>query len=212
MCKFDVYAPLSEFDWQGSGFELAPGLWIKRFEQKPDLRDLDSTLADDERDVLVCGSHWLTFRWDEGTEPCPAETVSMVLLSLWLVKRTRTHVAFRFELGSDPLADKKSIHRLFDRFAWVEGTIHDTMDKADLTAAASYYRVLQNLCCARGHLNDAYLLTLTGCWSHHWQVALICHAAAAEAILTYSKAPGVTRRLATAYACLVEAQGPSLPI
>lgn len=210
MCKFDVYAPLSEFDWPGSSFELVPGLRLRRFDTKPDLRDLDSKtyLSVDEQEVLVSGSHWLTFRWDEGTEPCPAETINLVLLSLWLVKRTRTHVAFRFELGSDLLADRKSRHRLFDRFAWVEGTIQDTMEDADLAAAASYYRVLQNLCCARGRLNDACLLTLTGCWSHYWQVALICHAAATEAILTYSTARGVTRRLATAYACLVEARAP----
>lgn len=33
---------------------------------------------------------------------------------------------------------------------------------------------------------------------------MICHAAAAEALLTYATGPGITRRLSISYACLVE--------
>jgi hypothetical protein len=208
MCKFDVYAPLIYFDWQGSSFSLAPGLWLTRFDKKPDLRGLGSKLSEDEQDEVSSASHWLNFTWDEGTEPSPAETMNMALLSLWLVKRTRTHVTFRFELASDPSSGKKRICRVFERFAWVEHTIHDSLDDADLAVATSFYGVVQKLCYARCRLNDALFLTLAGCWAHNWQPALICHAAAAEAILTYSKASGITRRLATAYACLVEAQAP----
>jgi hypothetical protein len=71
----------------------------------------------------------------------------------------------------------------------VEGAQHDVFDDTDLQTAASYYSVLQNLCSSRGRLNDALILTLTGCWSHSWQAALISHAAAAEALLPYSTKP-----------------------
>lgn len=201
MSNFDVYAPLSGFYWQGDSFQLTPGLRIIRFAQNRDLQNLNLTLAEDEQQELAAADHWLEFKWSSGTEPNPAETVNLILLSLWLVKSTRTHVAFRFELGQD----HKRRSRLYDRFAWVEGA-HDVFDDNGLIIAASYYSVLQKICCDRGRLNHALVLTVTGCCSHHWQVALICHAAAAEAILTYEQGNGITRRLATTYACLVEAE------
>lgn len=205
--QFEIYAPLQDFCWNGVDFELTPGIWIKHFNQKPDLQELDTTLAEDEHtDAFFYAQHWLTFHWNEGTEPSPAETVNLALVALWLVKPTRSHVAFRFELGRNAAAGEKSRSRLFDRFAWVTGVTHEEFDDSDLQSASSYYPALRDICCAGSRLNDALILTLTGCWSHQWQAALICHAAAAEALLTYSTAPGITSRLATCYACLVDTQ------
>jgi hypothetical protein len=132
--------------------------------------------------------------------------VNLALVALWLVKPTRSHVAFRFQLGQEAAAGEKSRSRLFDRFAWVPGATHEEFDDSDPQSTSSYYPALRNICCAGSRLNDALILTLTGCWSHQWQAALICHAAAAEALLTCSTARGITRRLATSYACLVETQ------
>lgn len=205
--QFEIYAPLQDFYWNVGDFELTPGLWIRRFNQKPDLQGLDATLAEDEQtDAFFYAQHWLTFHWNEGTEPSPAEMVNLALVALWLVKPTRSHVAFRFQLGQEAAAGEKSRSRLFDRFAWVPGATHEEFDDSDLQSTSSYYPALRNICCAGSRLNDALILTLTGCWSHQWQAALICHAAAAEALLTCSTARGITRRLATSYACLVETQ------
>jgi hypothetical protein len=203
---FEIYAPLQEFSWNGDSLELCRGLWIQRFGQKPDLRGLAATLGEDERDNVCYAQHWLTFRWDEGSDPSPAETVNLVLLALWLVKRTKTYVAFRFQLGQGAAAAEQCRRRLLDRFDWVPGATHEEFGDSDLQSASSHFRVLHSLCCARGRLNNALLLTLAGCWSHRWQVALICHAVAAEALLTYATGPRITRRLATSYACLVERQ------
>jgi hypothetical protein len=208
--QFEIYAPLQDFCWNGVDFELTPGLRIRKFTKKPDLQGLDATIADDEQtDAFFYAQHWLTFHWNEGNEPSPAETVNLALVALWLVKPTRSHVAFRFELGHEAAAGEKSRSRLFDRFAWVPSATHMEFDDSDLESASSYYPALRNICCAGSRLNDALILTLTGCWSHQWQAALICHAAAAEALLTYSTAQGITRRLATSYACLVETQSAS---
>lgn len=201
---FEVYAPLQEFRWNGLEFELSPGVWIRRFDQKPDLRSLDVSLGEDEQNKIFFLDFWLTLGWTPGTEPSPAETANLVLLSLWLVKPTKTHIAYRFHLGQGTLAAEKSRYRLLDRFSWVQGAAHDDFDDNDLRSAASYYSVLRSLCLSRGRLNDALVLTLTGCWSHKWQAALICHAAAAEALLTYSMKPGITKRLCISYACMVE--------
>lgn len=204
--QFNIYAPLQKFHWKGESFELSPGLSVKRFNEKPDLRGRDTTLAKDEQDSISSAQHWLIFHWNEGTEPSPAETVNLVLLALWLVKPTKTYVAFRFQLGQDAATAENGIQRLLDRFSWVRGATHGEFENTDLHLASSYYRVLHALCCARGRLNDALVLTLAGCWSHKWQAALICHAAATEALLTYATGPGITRRLSTSYACLVETE------
>lgn len=205
--QFAIYAPLQDFCWNGGDFELTTGLRIRHFNQKPDLQGLDVTLSEDEQtDAFFYAQHWLTFHWNEGTEPSPAETVNLALVALWLVKPTRIHVAFRFQLGQGAAVGEKNRSRLFDRFAWVPGATHEEFDDSDLKSASLYYPALHGICCAGSRLNDALILTLMGCWSHQWQVALICHAAAAEALLTYSTGPGITRRLATSYACLVETQ------
>ena len=209
MNQFEIYAPLQNFVWSRNNFEFAPGLWIKDYcTQKPDLRDLEAELSRSERsDVNSGASHWLTFHWNEGTEPCPAEIVNLVLISLWLVKPTASHVAFRFKLGQGDGADKKGVSRLYDRFAWLPDAFYGSCNHGDLHSAKSFYPPLFDICCAKGgRLNNALMLTLTGCFSIYWQVALICHTAAADALLTYSTERGITRRLATSYACLVETQ------
>jgi hypothetical protein len=209
--QFKIYAPLQNFFWRETDFKLAPGFWIKHFNQnqKPNLSGLDKHLSEDEKtSINTDASHWLTFHWNEGSEPCPAKTVDLVLIALWLAKPTASHVAFRFKLGQGESADKKGVSRLYDRFAWLPDDAHEKFADSDLQTAKSFYPPLRDICCARGgRLNNALMLTLTGCFSIYWQVALICHAAAAEALLTYSTKPGsITRRLATSYACLGETQ------
>ena len=189
---FDILAPLPEFQWDGTAFSLASGLWIRALSQKPDLRGMDQSLGEDEQNNVSFARFWLMFEWTSGAQPSPAETANLVLLALWLVKPTKTHNAYRFHLGQGGLAAEKSRHRLLDRFSWVQGGVHDEFNDGDLQSAAQYYSALRSACLARGRLNDALILTLTGCWSHRWQAALISHAAAAEALLTYSTKPGIT--------------------
>lgn len=204
--SFDIVAPLQEFQWDGTAFSLAAGLWIRAFDSKPDLRGMDQGLGEDEQKNVSFARFWLGFEWTPGTQPSPAETANLALLALWLVKPTKTCIAYRFHLGQGALGAEKIRHRLLDRFSWVQGGVHDEFNAADLVSAAQYYSAIRSACLGRGRLNDALILTLTGCWSHRWQAALISHAAAAEALLTYSTKPGITRRLSTSYACLVEAQ------
>lgn len=203
---FDIYAPLQMFDWDGDCFELSPGLCIKRFGQTPDLHGLNTKLSTEDQNELFYASHWLNFRWDEGTEPSPAENINLALLALWLVKSTKTQVAFRFKLGPNATTAESGWVRLLDRFQRIPDMTCDQFDDRDLRSASTYYEALRDLLCNRGRLSDALLLTLSGCCSHHWQVALVCYAAAAETLLTYSTDGGITKRLATAYACLVATQ------
>lgn len=204
MSLFRVYAPLSQFAWTGQNFTVAPGIEIKRLQDRPDLRGLDNRLADDEQRELSRVMHWFTFEWTAGDEPLPEEVVSLFLIALWLAQPTKAHAEVRFELCINAGAAPDRCSRLLDRFNWVPGATAHKLTDADLAQAAVLFPTLRDCCVARGRLRNALSLTLAGCMAHGWQVAFICHAAAAEAILTYDTGPGITRRLALAYACLVE--------
>lgn len=202
--QFEIYAPLQDFQWSGNQFELAPGLWIKRLGQRPDLRGLYETLGQDEQQNISSADSWLAFEWVGGTEPSAQEITGLVLLALWMVKPNGTHIAWRFHLGHDEASPSEARSRYLDRFARWDDTLDNEFSDADLRLAASFYSVLHNVHITHSRLNDAMILTLTGRWSHRWQAAMICLAAAAETLLTYSTKHGLTRRLATSYACLVE--------
>lgn len=204
MSRFRVYTPLSQFIWRGQDFTVAPGVEIKRIHVRPDVRGLNRRLAADEQNDLSLAVHWLTFEWSTDQEPLPKDIVSLFLIALWLSRPTRTHVKFRFEVCTDSTAAPDSYSRLLGRFNWVPGATADNVTDAHLTEAALFFPVLRNLCLAHGRLQNSLSLTSAGCMAHSWQVAFICHSAAAEAILTYDRGPGITRRLALAYACLVE--------
>ena len=201
---FDVYAPLQDFYWPGRDFSFSSNLAFKRIEETPDLLGLELTVSKPEWERVTNSCHWLTYQWVDGAEPSSSEVINLVLLSLWLVKPIRSQVALKFKIGREDAANERTVSRLLDRFAWIPGTIDPDITDADLRLASTYYSVLEPLCRARGRLNNAMVLTVAGCWSHGWQTALICHAAAVETILTYSTARGLTRRLGTSYACLVE--------
>lgn len=202
---FDIYIPLKHFRSTVDRFELAPGLFIQRLSERPDLHYWWERLGRADQDDVSRAVHWLIFRWRDGTEPEPRDQLYLMLLALWLVKPTKTEAAYLFQLGPDATSDGEVFFRLHDLFACIPGTANEKFSKAELTTASRYHSELQNLYGNRGRLNDALLLTLAGCFAHFWQVALVSYAAAAETLLTYSKARGLTERLALAYACLLEA-------
>lgn len=207
--RFDVYAPLQDFYWSGQDQPFGSDVILKRFHSVPELSGLVSFVSKPEWDRAVNSDHWLTFQWIDGTEVSPSEVINLFLLSLWLVKPIKSQVALRFQIGRDAAAAEKTMSRLLDRFAWIPGSIGPDISDEDVRKASSYYSKLEELCRTRGRLNNAMVLMVSGCWSHGWQTALICHAAAAETILTYATGRGLTRRMATSYACIVASDSPS---
>src|SRR5262249_50838552 len=148
-------------------------------------------------------SHWLTVDWSTGDEPRPSEIVNIFLLALWLSRPTKTHVEFRFKVATDPEAAPGSMARLLDQFSWIEGAAADEVTDAELDTASCLFSSLREVRLNAPRLSNALHLTFAGCQTVQWQVALVCFAAAAEAILTYETGSGITQRLALAYACLL---------
>ena len=55
-----------------------------------------------------------------------------------------------------------------------------------------------------GRLHMAIVNTFRACQAYQWAVGFLLYAAAFECILTYERGPGITKRLARAYACLMD--------
>ena len=201
---FKIYAPLLDFVWEGDTFALAPDLEIKRIKRPAELAGMDGLLSAPEWKRASNATHWLVHEHKAGAIPHAGELENLVLLSLWLVKPTKTQIAHRFKVGLEEAEGKSGMSRLLDRFMWIPGSIDFEFSSPELQSAANLNGMLTRACAARGRLNNALLLTIGGCWAHDWQVSLICHAAAVEALLTVSTGPGITRRLATSFACLTE--------
>lgn len=202
--RFAIYAPLLDFVWEGDTFAFESNLEIKRIKKPTELTGMEGWLAASEWERISNATHWLVHEHIDGDIPHAGEIENLVLLSLWLVKPTRTQITHRFKVGLANADGIKGMSRLLDRFMWIPGAIDFEFSLSELQAAANLYASLSRACTFRGRMNDALLLTLGGCWAHAWQVSLICHAAAVEALLTFSTKPGITRRLATSFACLTE--------
>lgn len=198
---YKVHAPLSNFSWAGASFNLFPQVLLDTIH--PNLKGRDADLGKDEQRELQSATHWLHFDWERDSEPSPAETVTLFLLSLWLARPTRSHVRCRFELKMYHTSNQHiTFWRMLDRFNWIPGYVRDSHSTRDLTRAARYFNILRSISLRRGRLRQSLGLNAAGCMAYQWHVAFICHSAAAEALLTYSTDPGITKRLATSFACL----------
>lgn len=200
--RFDVFIPLHDFAWDGDTFEFGPGLCLKRLASTSFLDRFAKGLTPLELASLPDQvSHWLTFESNSRGHSSGA-LANLLMLSLWLAKSTKTHVAFRFKVGKDETTNETGIARLFDCFQYVEGSTHAKFEDADLRQAGAFFAALLDIP-ADTRLFMGQILTLNGCWQSHWHAAIALFASATETLLTYSEAQGLTKRLAVAYACLL---------
>ncbi len=202
--RYKIYAPLQEFQWSGDIFNFAPNIWIKPSEPDKDFSEHLVKLSSLDEELIKEATHYLSIDWNEEHALSPSETGNLVLLSLWLSTPTKSHIAFRFETEQTASNQGKKSARLLSRFEWVRGEVKEGFSNNDLKLAATYYQTLYHLYRANGRLKDAAVLTFNGCVYHAWQVALVCHAAAFETLLTYPSEEGITKRLAKAYAVITE--------
>lgn len=121
--RFRLYAPLLDFIWEGDIFAFAPKLEIKRVKKPAELGGMDDWLSAPEWDRASDASHWLVHEHTAGAVPHAGEVENLVLLSLWLVKATKTRIAHRFKVGVAEAEGENGMSRLLDRFIWVPGSI-----------------------------------------------------------------------------------------
>jgi hypothetical protein len=202
--SYDVFVPLRGLKYSGGAINFAPGLKIDKWSNSSSFDGFKRMLSKDEWDEAISTKYWLYVDWNEGSGNTPSELMNLVLLSLWLVKPNRIEAKLRFKIGKGGADDHSCRTRVLDRMQWISDEENEGFSGAEMQIAANYFKSLTEIYSSGGRLSNAMVLTLNGCWSIFWQASLISHAAAVEAILTYSKKGGLTKRLAITYACLTE--------
>ena len=199
-----VWAPLDEFPWQGSGFQLADDTWID--SRNPagiwSQDKLAALLSSEDRSLCEGTRHWLHVVREVHSELSAKEGVNTFLLALWIVCPTATQAPLRFQTTDV----ESGVFHVVDRFQWIPGYACDRIAAKDLESVAAILPALRKHYVAGRRLRNALVLTFRGGVSVDWQSAFICLAAATETLLTYSSAPGVTERLARAYAKIAGAK------
>lgn len=204
--KYSAIAPLSGFSWKGELIEFNTfNLKIIRYFDLPDLQGLESELSGSERDIIRSVTHWLTFEYEVTENFNQSNIVIFFLIGLWLSVPTKTHVRLIFEFSAKTEAGKeRSLIRCFDHFQWISGQVSKNISTEQIKEAFENIHLIKPIILKKKRLWNSLVLTAAGCMTTRWQVAFINFSSVVEAILTYKKGRGITKRLAKSYACLTE--------
>ncbi|MBI3028281.1 MAG: hypothetical protein HYY64_02065 [Candidatus Rokubacteria bacterium] len=203
--KYAIWAPLIDFQWAGSEWQIANDTWIRpgsAYRDYEEFVEFKHALSEEERERCRDAEHRLGLVHVGHDELSKQAKINSFLLALWIVRPTRTHVPFRFEVEK---SGSRSVARILDRFQWTRGQAEDEIKDQHLRKVGSILLPLRTVFAARRRLRNAVALTFRGCVASEWQSAFICFSAAAEALLAYSWEPGLSDRLSESYAKLVSA-------
>jgi len=200
--RFSIYIPLKRFKYHTDEFEIYPDVILKRMTSHSQVKKCKRMVSKDEWEDATRTPFWVNFTWSEDCQFSTSETMNLVLLSLWLVKPNRVEAKLKFEIGIDSAEEETGRSRILDRMQWIAHEPDEEFSNEELELSRVYFRCFSEIYLRRGRLSNAMVLTLNGCWNNFWQGALILQAAALEAMLTFSRGPGLTKRLAISYACL----------
>jgi hypothetical protein len=202
--ELHVWAPLASYLWSGSERTIVKDTRVrlaKEFYALGEHKEFKYALSEEEWNRCRTVRHWLFFTHSR-SEPLSAKAkMNAFLLSLWIARPTRTNIPFRFDISESGRV--RTVSRVLERFQWVERHVEEYVRNVDLAKVAALIQSVREIAGSRGRLKNALALTLRGCVASEWQSAIVCFAAASEAMLTYSSGPGMTKRLARAYARLV---------
>ena len=201
--KTIVFAPLSNFVWDGEEFPIEGFGSVRPSSQMPEIIRGQLNVCDAEKKQVEGVTHCLSFDQQPADRLVPREKVNIFLLALWIAIPTKTHVRIRFEFQKDCPGPLVTCDH--NRFHWTEGHPKDKVESEHLEQASSYIPRIRSTYLVNKRLRNALHLTFAGCISIHWQVAFICFSAAAEAIVAYAK-DRIGHRLSMAFACLTQHQ------
>ena len=203
-------APLTRFPLSIADFDDSRAMTLARGIQligRPSLVAIEGIKYElgkqDFADVRQA-QYWLRLEDVDNSGVSHGERANLFLLGAWLQRPTKTIVKFRFHLdeaSGTPICS--GFRRHLDLFEWNREEVETSFTANDLKQLPSLVDGLLDLRERNGRLAKAIHLTVAGCMSLHWSVAFVLHAAAAEAMLTWSERK-LTRRLSRAFAVVVE--------
>jgi len=202
--KYKALIPLYNFSYAGNYIPTNKTLKIEKFDNPPSLHELEKELSSSECDDLSSTEYWLSFEHNKQKGWDTSNITILFLIALWLETPTETHARHLFEFSTDKNPEEKGFSRCLDRFQWNRKTVSEKITSDNITKAFEYFDLLTPLLRRNKRLKDALVMSAAACMSYRWQIAYISFSSAVETLLTYEKGPGLTNRLATSYACLVE--------
>ncbi len=192
------YAPLFHYWSPCESFNITNYLSIEK-----DAYSLSETLTNyllsgfDVSEINSC-EYWVIVKDGKPNYLSIHNVLNTLLISFWILNPNQLHYRFRF-LGNN------EVYRYLDRFTHnSQDDNQNTYDELDLNKVRQFYRSLTRINKIQNRLYTALLYTYRGCAAYDWRVSFVLHTAALEAILTYKKGYGMTRRLAETYSMLTE--------
>lgn len=193
------YAPLFNYWSNCENFYITNYLSIEK-----DAYSLSKELTDfllsgsDVSEINSCG-YWVIVKESKSKYLSVPNVLNTLLISFWVLTPNQLHYRFRFS------ERKGDMRRYLDRFIFnSEDENQNTVDELQLTKVKQFYRSLARINKNKDRLQTALLYTYRGCVAYDWRVSFVLFTAALEAILTYKRGYGMTRRHAEAYSILTE--------
>jgi len=194
-----AYSPLHSFITREKYFDFSDYLSLKvSYEIEYKIDDDGFFISKlESNDISIC-SHWIIIDFDK-TKLDEQVILNTLLIAFWILSPNKVTYKYIFN-DSEP-----GCNVIFSRFEFNKmdnNKSEYTVD--DLQKIKEYFKMLESITIANGRLHTALSNTFQGCVAFNWKTAFLLYSAAIEALLTYERGSGITKRLSKSYACLVE--------
>lgn len=192
----NFYSPLFNFNSDVESYQIAKYVVLSR-EGCSDIRRKGFLSKQEINDINNC-KYWINITNSFPLYLKPSVICNTILLSMWVNKPNQIETRFRF-------GDDNNISRQLDRFQFIRLDNNENyFDLHELENIKIYYNSFCRIIRKNRRLYIAQINTFGGCQAYHWAVGFLLFTAAFEALLSYQRGYGVTKRLAKANACLME--------
>lgn len=194
-----AYSPLHNFITREKYFDFSDYLSLKvSYEIKYKIDDDGFFISKMESNDISNCSHWLIIDFNK-TKLDEQIILNTLLIAFWILSPNKVKYKYIFN-DNEP-----GCNIIFSRFEYNKMDTNKTeYTLADLQKIKEYFIMLESITITNGRLHTALLNTFQGCIAFNWKTAFLLYSAAIEAILTYERGSGITKRLSKSYACLVE--------
>lgn len=196
----NVFSPLSNFNTREKYFAFSDYLSMKSsYEKDFTLENVRFYISGFEVVEIKQCSHWVILNNSKSRLENESVTLNTLLIAFWVQSANKISIKHIFndkETGCEVISNGFQFNKM-DR-------IKTEFDINDLKKVKEYFHQLESITITNGRLHTALSNTFQGCIAPIWKTAYLLYTAAIEAILTYRKTPGITKRLSQSYACLIE--------
>lgn len=191
------YFPLIDLHMATNDFIISDHLRIAKKPYDLDKAEKVTGLSEYHRTRLKITPYWAIVDGNGVNSEDASIFINALLLAFQVVGPIKATTFFKFE-------DYKLATIIHTQFHHNEKDTFVNCGIDELTQTSSIYRQLLRIYKSNKRLQTAMVNSYYACTTYQWKVGYICLSAALEAMLTYKRGLGITKRLAKSYACLTE--------